>query len=467
MSTDKPEDLSNDTDKTAELENRIDDITKRISSLEPDIVAQEHRIGSIARNLYRYFVQETGDEENLRRKRLSSAYAAINWIWKLSVARIVLLGGGGAIAVLTLIIGFNTLQEFKEQNQTLRDQNNLVAQQQNELVKQNQYLQDQNIQTLRSVNAEAASSLIKDIQTEYYQRKVGNEGQSWELPLNLIYRITAVSRALVPYDTIVTHFLDGRRKIYPDSIRWPGSHDLQQLVYHIYMPYDDMGAYDTVFVSPERGFLLGTLINLDVKFPLSPSPNFEYAILRDAQLDGANLEKINLYKADLRNSTLNNSNLSLAQLIDANLTDVNLSNSLLFNTDLTSAHLRRVEFDSSQFSNGIFINADLIGASFANCLLYGSIFTNADLRRVNFSGATLTNVNIGSANVFEASFGGTKIDTTYQLVFVNKDADSLANFVSYALSRGAIAWEGQQPLPDSLQNPNYYRYSSKYNRNAR
>ena len=203
---------------------------------------------------------------------------------------------GFMVAIATLYIGYDSLMEFKKQNQ-------LVIKQQAEISKQNQYLQQQTFRTTQSVNIEAVISLIADIEKEREQaNQTGlSPDSSWQLPKTLLSRIAAVSKALIPYDTVVSG----------GKIR---------------------------FLSAERGYLLKELLYVKAKFPLDPNPIFAYADLRNADFGRSVLKNANLYAADFSDAVLfeadfAGANISNANFFKANLDDANLSS---FNPDTWS-----------------------------------------------------------------------------------------------------------------------------------
>ena len=307
-----------------ELRRRVELLDEKLKTIEPTIIRQEHSSVAILSNLYKYFVQETGENEELKNKRLATVYSALGWMIRITKRRMIILGGGGLIAILTLLIGYFTLREFQKQNAEFAKQNEAI-------VEQNNYLQEQNIQTLRAVNSAAVSALIADIESERMESVADglHPDKFWYPSKSLTFRIYSVAKALAPYE----------------SVR-----------------FTSFGVDTTYLLSPERGILLRALVSANVDFPLSPNPTFQFADLRDISLNNVDLDAVDLRNADLSYSSLENVRFSVAKLSGANFSHAYFSNTLLGDSDLR---------------NAIFINSHLIGADFSGVNLKSTNFSRA------------------------------------------------------------------------------------------
>lgn len=254
----------------------------------------------------------------------------------------------------------------------LYKQTKLIEDQQKELRRQSRFLIGQDIQTRRSSNAEALSSLIADIEAQ--RRNASNDQIDkygrWTPSKNLLFRIVVVSQSLTPYDST------GNKN---------------------------------VILSKERGYLLLTLTKMNMKFPLNPNPNFEFANLKNVDLSYISLRGANLRGAD-------------------------------------------------------FTGADLTGADLGGADLNGAYFNNAKLHFANFSPGPIKNGNdepivngteLYKANFTNAELAGIKIDSSCQYISVNRE---IILFVPYALNEGGqlVYLLDGTPYADSLQKPELY-----------
>jgi hypothetical protein len=131
------------------------------------------------------------------------------------------------------------------------------------------------------------------------------------------------------------------------------------------------------------------------------------AFLQGIRLQRASLARSNFSAADLRDSDL-----TFADLSDADLRSANLRHSILRGTNLEHADLTEADLFS----------ADLTGAD-----LSGAALANADLRNTNLANLKWSDIlNVKNANIF-----GVK--------------NAPEGFVAYALKRGAIQKESDNP----------------------
>jgi len=258
---------------------------------------------------------------------------AVKWYARRAIA----IGGvlGGIVSVFTLVIGYQTLAEFRVQNE--------------QLVTQNEFLKEQTVQTQRSTNASALSSIIADVQAEVEALDPADR-TAWQPSSPLQFRIAAISRVLTPH------------RPSADSAR---------------------------LVSPERGLLLRALLGVNVDLPLSPSATFADADLRDVTFGDAELGGLNLERADLTDANFLRGRLDDVSLVDASLQGATLVSTSFRKTDLSGADLREAQF----------FNVDLTRAN-----LTGAALSYADL-----SNARLPGVN-GGENLWSVSTRGSAED---------------------------------------------------------
>jgi len=224
--------------------------------------------------------------------------------------RAITVGGilGGIISLVTLFIGYETLAEFRVQNQ--------------QLIAQNNFLQDQAIQTQQSTNASALSQLIKDIEREHDQLRLP-DSVVWQPSRPLQYRIASVSRALTPY-----------RVRADDASAW----------------------------SPERALLLRVLLDLDASTSVEPSATFERADLRGVSFKRKDLSGLDLSGANLEGATFIESTLDNAVMTGATLTDAKLIRVSLDQTSFAEANLHNAAFWGSDLTTTNLDNAQLQSA---------------------------------------------------------------------------------------------------------
>ena len=227
---------------------------------------------------------------------------AVKWYARRAIA----IGGllGGIVSVFTLVIGYQTLAEFRVQNE--------------QLVTQNEFLKEQTAQSQRSTNASALSSIIADVQAEVEALDPADR-TDWQPSSPLQFRIAAISRVLTPYGPSA------------DSAR---------------------------LVSPERGLLLRALLGVNIDLPLSPSATFERADLRDVFFGDTDLGAVRLEGVDFTDANFLRGRLDGASLVGASLQGATLVSTTLRKTDLADADLRE-----AQFFNVDLTRANLTGAS--------------------------------------------------------------------------------------------------------
>jgi hypothetical protein len=134
-------------------------------------------------------------------------------------------------------------------------------------------------------------------------------------------------------------------------------------------------------------------------------------------VSGAFLQSIRLQRASLARS-----NFSAADLRDSDLTSADLSDA-----DLRSANLRHSILRSANLERADLTEADLFSANLTGADLSGAALTNADLRNADLANLKWSDtLNVKNANIFGV-----------------KNAPD--GFVAYALKRGAIQKESDNP----------------------
>jgi hypothetical protein len=134
-------------------------------------------------------------------------------------------------------------------------------------------------------------------------------------------------------------------------------------------------------------------------------------------VSGAFLQSIRLQRAGLARS-----NFSAADLRDSDLTFADLSDA-----DLRSANLRHSILRSANLEHAALMDADLFSADLTGADLSGAALANADLRNADLANLKWSDtLNVKNANIF-----GVK--------------NAPEGFVAYALKRGAIQKESDNP----------------------
>ena len=235
--------------------------------------------------------------------------------------RAITVGGilGGIISLVTLLIGYETLAEFRVQNQ--------------QLIVQNDFLREQSLLAQQSTNASALSQLIKDIESEHDRLRLP-DSVVWQPSRPLQYRIASVSRALTPY-----------RVRADDASAW----------------------------SPERALLLRILLDLSANASVEPSATFERADLRGVLFEGKNLSGLDLSGANLEGATFIRSTLDNVVFDEATLTDAKVIDVSLDRASFVDANLHNAAFWESDLTT-----ANLDGAQLQSALLDQSLLPGVD-----------------------------------------------------------------------------------------
>jgi hypothetical protein len=149
--------------------------------------------------------------------------------------------------------------------------------------------------------------------------------------------------------------------------------------------------------------------------------------LQELKADGISLVGVDvsggfLQSIRLQRASLARSNFSAADLRDSDLTSADLSDA-----DLRSANLRHSILRSANLEHADLMDADLFSADLTGADLSGAALANADLRNADLANLKWSDtLNVKNANIFGA-----------------KNAPE--GFVAYALKRGAIQRESDNP----------------------
>jgi len=150
-------------------------------------------------------------------------------------------------------------------------------------------------------------------------------------------------------------------------------------------------------LSPERGYLLlsllegklklNSIIDTNTQESLLAQLNFSYAELQNASLTALELKDIHLTHADLKGSNFTKSTFVNSNFEFANLEKVQFFRSDLVHCNFKNAHLSHVNFSNSALSHIDFENANLENADFSSCDLEAIQLKNAKIIGATFDGA--------------------------------------------------------------------------------
>ncbi|WP_116108877.1 pentapeptide repeat-containing protein [Lewinella sp. IMCC34191] len=294
-------------------DDKLDKIESKLHQLELNLLEQEHRRMSSAYKAVKNIYDYDGTKVSYDRA-IASLKGVLNaWLIPKIAGTIILTLGG----LFTTYVAVQTLWELQEQNERFSEQNELFRQ--------------QNLQQIIAANSELASTLIADLY-EARQAERLSEKSEWDVPIVLLNRIAMVANALKPYDSITII-----EPWYPIDERWENDTVIKETKY---------------WLSRERGQLLASLIALNVRFPLTPNPNFERSYLEPSIHNHANLE-------------------------EANLADSYLGHSYFFGSNFTEADLRRCILDFATFQGSNFTQANLKAASVVETSIQPNILTSS------------------------------------------------------------------------------------------
>ena len=229
----------------------------------------------------------------------------------------------------------------------LRNQNNLITIQ-NKRLDQQTYLQEAD---RRSSMTSVLDTMIKEVTNEGYR----NSGKISKVNST---RLIALSKILKPYK-----YLENDKLIEKS-------------------------------LSPERGYLLisllesnldlGTIINNNTRASLLSLLNFDYA-----EITNANMVKLDINTIHLNHSNLDGGNFTKSTFIKSSFVDASLQNANFYKSDLLSCN---------------FTDANLTGTSFTDSALNKINFTNANLSNVDFSNCDLSKITFDNSTIIGANF---------------------------------------------------------------
>lgn len=314
------------------------------------------------------FLNEIADDKRVSRNTLSELLSAI----------ILRLTRVGFLLVLTAILPSILLifQTYYLSKQTtyIKNQSTLFEQQNNRLDQQT-YLQEAE---RRGSVIVLLDNVIKDVNDEL------DRNSSSRISNATTGRLIALSKMLKPY-----RYLDN------DSLT-------------------------ERIVSPERGYLLLSLVESDLSPRLSTSTvdgsllqrlDFSYAELPKANITSEDLLDIDLSHADLSQSTLSGTDFKNASFAEATLQGAKLDLANFDGANFYLANLERTNFSKASVSNANFRQADLRNCRFNVRRLKGATFTNARVSK-NFMEEL-------SKQIDKTEF--TWLNSNYKLVEVDKD----------------------------------------------
>lgn len=149
--------------------------------------------------------------------------------------------------------------------------------------------------------------------------------------------------------------------------------------------------------------------------------------LQELNTDGISLVGVDVSGAFLQGIRLQRANLARSNFSAADLRDSNLSLADFSDADLQSTNFRQSTLRNSDFDHADLTDADLWGADLSGADLSRTILAGADLRNTNLANLRWHDIrDLGGANIF-----GVK--------------NAPEGFVAYALKRGAIQKESDNP----------------------
>lgn len=324
---------------------------------------------------------------------LVKAYRKAAWsalLWKVCP--------GGTVAVGT--VGLGTILLAWQANKLVQRQNDLIIEQNSLVNTQNTLVEAQR----RSALIEDLTSIMESIEREKLRQESNPENPEnpegvvkFILPKLLAGRVVALSKSLRPYRYVS----------------------------------EETGKLTDALSSPERGYLLTSLLSAGVSITSLPGADFSYAELQNADLHGVDLRSVNLRSANLSGAILMNANLAAGDLRNANL-----SNAILWRpsaaeyaakrygklvkgtggrvSDLGFLHVDDDPMDihdqryTEAFEHAItafFDSANLSGAQLTKANLSGMLAQGVDFTRADLTSCIIEGlyINISGANIYSAT----------------------------------------------------------------
>ena len=151
--------------------------------------------------------------------------------------------------------------------------------------------------------------------------------------------------------------------------------------------------------------------------------NFEGTVMKNidfsnSKLEGTNfrfsdMDKIIFKDANLENADISRAAITNSDFTNANVKDSKIFGSVLYNVNLKKTNLENVNFQTSKleviFDNSILKNSDVTSATIKGCNLKNSFFDNMLIKNTiffecNFKGTDLSRMNFDSNNKFPYSY---------------------------------------------------------------
>jgi len=224
----------------------------------------------------------------------------------------------------------------------LRNQNNLITIQ-NKRLDQQTYLQEAD---RRSSMTSVLDTMIKEVTNEGYR----NNGKISKVNST---RLIALSKILKPYK-----YLENDKLIEKS-------------------------------LSPERGYLLISLLESNLNLGTIINNNTRASLLSLLNFDYAEITNANMVKLDINNIHLNHSNLD--------------------GGNFTKSTFIKSTFGKASLQNTNFYKSDLVSCDFSNANLKGTSFTDSSLNKINFDNANLSDVNFSNCDFSDISFTNSSI----------------------------------------------------------
>ena len=287
------------------------------------------------------FLNEIADDKRVSRTTLSDLLSAI--ILRLTRVGFLLV----LTAVLPSILLIFQTYYLAKQTTYIKNQSALFEQQNNRLDQQT-YLQEAE---RRGSVIVLLDNVIKDVNDEL------DRNSSNKISNATTGRLIALSKMLKPYRYLQNDSLTKR------------------------------------IVSPERGYLLLSLVESDLSPRLSLSSvngsllerlDFSYAELPKASIITEDLLNIDLSHADLNNSILSGTDFKNANFSEATLENAKLNLANFEYANFSMANLRRTNFSKATVSKANFRQADLRDSRFNVRRLKDAVFTNARVSKTFF-----------------------------------------------------------------------------------
>lgn len=195
---------------------------------------------------------------------------------------------------------------------------------------------------------------------------------------------------------------------------------------------------DSMKKSPERGYMLKQLVRLGMGnesfLQIKKQGNFDFAMLRKANLKNVDLSGIKMNYADLREANLigikvNNGDLSSCNLSKsicsnavfnesslngANLTFADFTHVVFIKTEVQSAEANYTNFSHAYLDSATLNYSEMRGAQFFHSSLNGCNLFSVNAVGANFVEADLTGATFKSTNLSQAIFDRTRVVVGWQ-----------------------------------------------------